>query len=137
VSFETLKKNELLATAEYFGADVKATQNKNEIISELEDIGVTFEQYSEWKSRQAAVEDDEDAPVVTEQPEIATRVKESVGGRVLVKMTRANPTYETFGYRFTKDNPYVAMSEEDAQNILDFEEGFVIASPREVQEFYS
>jgi hypothetical protein len=52
-------------------------------------------------------------------------------------MTRANFRYDIMGHTFTKDHPYVAMSEEDAQAIFDKEEGFVMATPKEVQEFYN
>jgi hypothetical protein len=52
-------------------------------------------------------------------------------------MTRANMRYDIHGYTFTKDHPFVAMSEEDAQKIFDSEEGFRLATPKEVQDFYN
>lgn len=56
---------------------------------------------------------------------------------VLVKMTRANYSYEIMGHRFTKEHPFVAMDKDTAQAIFDKEEGFRLATPVEVQEFYS
>ena len=56
---------------------------------------------------------------------------------VLVRMTRANFRYDIMGYTFTKEHPFVAMKEEDAQEIFDREEGFRMATPREVQEYYN
>jgi hypothetical protein len=41
------------------------------------------------------------------------------------------------GVTFTKEHPFVAVSEDIAQEIFDKEEGFRLASPREVQEYYS
>jgi hypothetical protein len=41
------------------------------------------------------------------------------------------------GYTFTKDHPFVAMKEEDAQAIFDKEGGFRLATPKEVQDFYN
>jgi hypothetical protein len=52
-------------------------------------------------------------------------------------MTRENHRYDIFGYTFTKEHPFVAMSEEDAQKIFDTEEGFRLATPKEVQDFYN
>jgi hypothetical protein len=41
------------------------------------------------------------------------------------------------GQRFTKEHPFVAMDKDTAQAIFDKEEGFRLATPAEVQEFYS
>ena len=51
-------------------------------------------------------------------------------------MTRANARYDILKHTFTKDHPFVAMSEDDAQKIFDKEEGFRLATPKEVQDFY-
>jgi hypothetical protein len=52
-------------------------------------------------------------------------------------MSRQNPTYEIRGYRFTRQHPFVPVTEDDANWILENVEGFSIASPREAKEFYS
>jgi hypothetical protein len=52
-------------------------------------------------------------------------------------MERKNPSYETYGYVFTQTHPYVAVPENTAMDIFDSEDGFRMATPREVQEYYS
>jgi hypothetical protein len=52
-------------------------------------------------------------------------------------MTRANFRYDIMGKTFTREHPFVAMTKEDAQKIFDKEEGFRLATPTEVREFYS
>jgi hypothetical protein len=56
---------------------------------------------------------------------------------VLVRMTRANFRYDAMGFTFTDQHPFVAMSEETAQEIFDKEEGFRLATPKEAQDFYN
>ena len=52
-------------------------------------------------------------------------------------MERKNPSFETHGYLFTQSHPFVAVPEKTAQDIFDTEDGFRMATPREVQEYYS
>ena len=52
-------------------------------------------------------------------------------------MTRDNYSYDTLGYTFTKEHPFVAMKEEEAQEVFDREEGFRLANPKEAQDFYN
>jgi len=52
-------------------------------------------------------------------------------------MERMNPRYDVNAFTFTKENPFIVMSEKDAQEIFDTQEGFRLATPKEVQEFYS
>jgi hypothetical protein len=52
-------------------------------------------------------------------------------------MDRQNPSYSTYGYVFTQEHPFIAMTEDDAQRIFDNEMGFRPATPREAQEFYN
>jgi len=56
---------------------------------------------------------------------------------VLVRMTRDNFRYDIMGFTFTKQHPFIAMNNETAQAIFDKEEGFRLATPREVQEYYN
>jgi len=56
---------------------------------------------------------------------------------VLVRMTRNNFRYDIKGFTFTREHPFVAMSPDTAQQIFDQEEGFRLASPKEVQEYYN
>jgi hypothetical protein len=62
--------------------------------------------------------------------------KEQPKDSVLVRMTRSNFRYDIMGQTFTKDHQFAVMSESDAQEIFDKEDGFRIATPKEAQEFY-
>ena len=63
--------------------------------------------------------------------------KDISADEVLVRMTRNNFRYDIMGKTFTKEHPFVAMGKEDAQRIFDKEEGFRLATPAEVREFYN
>jgi hypothetical protein len=133
VSFETLKISELRKIAEDFGVATEDLKNKNDIVASLADEGVT------WAVYQKTIKDVEDA-----KEDISYEVipkfdpkAEQPENTVLVRMTRANFRYDIMGFTFTKDHPFVAMDKEKAQEIFDKEEGFRLANPKEVQEFYS
>lgn len=133
MSFETLKVSELKKIAEDFAVDTDGLKNKADIIAALAEEGVTWSVYN--KTIEKMEEDEEDMSVEVlpkfdpkaEQPE----------NTVLVRMTRANFRYDIMGVTFTKDHPFVAMHKDDAQKIFDKEEGFRLATPKEVQEYYN
>lgn len=56
---------------------------------------------------------------------------------ILVKMERQNPYYEVNGKVFTREHPFVLMTEDEAQGVFDAEWGFRQATPREAAEYYS
>lgn len=131
MSFETLKLSELKQAAEDFGVDASDLKGKSDIIAALTEDGVTWEVYSK------AIKDVEDAK---EEIEVLPRFdlnQEMDPNSLLVKMERDNYRYDALGFTFTKEHPFVAMSSEAAQEIFDKEEGFRLATPREVQDFYS
>lgn len=133
MSFETLKISEVKKIAEDFAVDTDGLKNKADIIAALAEEGVTWSVYS--KTIEKMEEDEEDMSVEVlpkfdpnaEQPE----------NTVLVRMTRDNFRYDIIGYTFTKEHPFVAMKKDDAQTIFDKEEGFRLATPKEVQEYYN
>lgn len=130
MSFETLKVSELREIADNFAVETEGLKNKADIIAALAEEGVTWAVY---KKTTGDAEDDEN------NSDILPRVgKKEVKPEdmVLVKMTRANFRYDILGYTFTKEHPFAAMSKEDAQTIFDGEEGFRLATPSEVQEYY-
>lgn len=140
----TFDESELHAVAEFYGVDLEEGMSNEDIVAELENSGVTPEMWDSLKEEaEKALADDAEAKkrkpgrpkkaVAAPKP---TKQDVQTGAFVVVKMNRLNPTYETHGHRFTKDHPYVAMSAEDAQEIFDTEEGFSLANPREVQEYY-
>jgi len=130
MSFDTLKVAELKVIATDFAVDTENLKNKKDIIAALSEEGVTWEVY------QSTLEAIEEA---TEEIEILPKFdpKAQPEDTVLVRMTRENMRYDIHGHTFTKDHPFVAMSEEDAQKIFDSEEGFRLATPKEVQDFYN
>jgi len=129
MSFETMKVAELREVADAFGVDYSQAKTKKLLIAALAEEGVTVDQYQKFVDAEK---------VETEAPEEAPRKKVATGPEILVKMNRANPTYEIKGHRFTREHPYIAMSQDEAQEIFDYDpRGFTIATPKEVQEYYS
>ena len=130
MSFDTLKVAELKVIATDFAVDTESLKNKKDIIAALSEEGVTWDVY---QSTLEAIEKD------TEEIEILPKFdpKAQPEDTILVRMTRENMRYDIHGHTFTKDHPFVAMSEEDAQTIFDSEEGFRLATPKEVQDFYN
>ena len=132
MSFDKLKVDELRKIADDFAVDVDPKDNKQVVISKLVDNGVTWEYY------QKSIGEEAEAPAPAETKptfdEPAPAVEES---KVLLRMTRENGTFEVRGAKFTRTNPYAIVNERDADYIIDHYEGFRIASPKEVREFYS
>ena len=131
MSFETLKLAELKKVAEDFGVDLENLKSKTDVIAALSEEGVTWAVYSK------TLKDLDDAKEEIEVLPKFDPKKAQDKDEVLVRMTRANFRYDTMGYTFTKDHPFVAMSEDKAQEIFDKEEGFRLATPKEAQDFYS
>lgn len=131
MSFETLKLSEIKKIAEDFGVDIENLKSKTDIIAALSEEGVTWAVYSK------TLKDIEDA---TEEIEVLPKFdpkKDQDKDSVLVRMTRANFRYDAMGYTFTQEHPFVAMSEDEAQEIFDREDGFRLATPKEAQDFYN
>lgn len=133
MSFETLKVSELKKIAEDFAVDVEGLKSKTEVIAALSEEGVTWQVY-----KQTLKNIEEDTEDVSEEklPKFDPN-KEQAEDTVLVRMTRANYRYDILGHTFTREHPFVAMKKDTAQSIFDKEEGFRLATPKEVQEFYS
>jgi hypothetical protein len=130
MSFDTLKVSELKKIAEDFGVDTEGLKNKNDIIAAFTEEGVT------WSVYQKTIKDIEDN---SEEIEVLPKFdskKKVDEDNVLVRMTRENFRYDIMGHTFTREHPFVAMDEKTAQEIFDKEEGFRLATPKEVQEYY-
>jgi hypothetical protein len=131
MTFETMKVAELKKIAEDFAVDTEGLKNKADIIAALAEEGVTFAVYAK------TVDVKEDEAEMNEDEVLPKPDKSQSKDNVLVRMTRENFRYDILGYTFTKDHPFVAMKEDDAQKIFDVEEGFRLATPKEAQEYYS
>jgi hypothetical protein len=130
MSFDTLKVGELKAIAEDFAVETQGLKNKQDIIAALSEEGVTYAVYAKTlKDLDDAKEEIEILPVFDPKAE---RTEDTV----LVRMTRANFRYDILGHTFTQDHPFVAMHKDSAQEIFDIEEGFRLATPKEVQDYY-
>ena len=128
MSFTDLKISELKKVADSFGVETTGLKTKQELSAALEEEGITFQMYSKFSDSEKQEVD------ITQK-----REKKSVNmeNAVLVKMERGNHSYQSSGYTFTTEHPFIAMSESDAQRIFDTEEGFRLATPREAQEYYN
>ena len=129
-----LKVAELREVAEAFGVE-SAGKSKAVLLVDLAEEGVTENDYNKMFN----VEVDDDPEIAAEKVSEPLKVKTGRPSEtVLVKMNRANPTYQIHGFTFTSTHPYIAMSSEEAQLIFDNDpRGFVIATPRELEEYYS
>lgn len=128
MSFDTLKVSELKKVADSFGVELQEKATKQAILLELEDNGITYDMYAKFSGTEK---------VELEKPASAKKVSLDKAKTILVRMDKANPSYSIYGYTFTQQHPFVAMTEEDAQRIFDTEQGFRPATPREAQEFYN
>ena len=130
MSFDTLKVGELKTIAEDFAVETEGLKNKQDIIAALSEEGVTYELYAK------TLKDIEDAKEEIEVLPVFDPKAERTEDTVLVRMTRANFRYDILGHTFTQEHPFVAMHKDSAQEIFDIEEGFRLATPKEVQDYY-
>lgn len=121
MSFSNMKLEDLQLAAHLFQVEITESDTKKEIINKLQENGKTYAMYKKFTEHQPIAED--------------TEIQ--FGKTILLKMARLNPSFEAYGYKFTKAHPYQIMSQEDAQKIMDTYDGFVIASPSEAESFYS
>lgn len=136
MSLTDLDVKALKEAAEYFGVDIEGVRGKLNIIGKLEDDGVDYVQVKAWHDRK--LEAEEAAKVVHETtPYVPEAPKSDDENPVILKMERKNVAYETFGHKFTRQHPFVAVPEKDAVLILENEEGFRVALKSEVESWYS
>ena len=133
MSFETLKVAELRKIADDFAVDTDGLKNKNDIIAALAEEGVTWSVYNKTINK---IEEETEDMLEEILPKFDPKA-EQPENTVLVRMTRDNFRYDIMGFTFTKEHPFVAMVSEKAQEIFDKEEGFRLANPKEVQDYYN
>lgn len=130
MSFDTLKVADLKKIAEDFAVETEGLKSKTDIIAALAEEGVT------WAVYEKTIKDIEDNKEEVEVIEKFDPKKDLAEDAVLVRMTRANFRYDIMGHTFTREHPFVAMTADKAQEIFDKEQGFRLATPKEVQEYY-
>jgi len=133
MSFETLKVAELKKIAEDFAVDTDGLKSKADIIAALAEEGVTWSVYNKTINK---MEEETEDMLEETLPKFDPKA-EQPENTVLVRMTRDNFRYDIMGFTFTKEHPFVAMVSDKAQEIFDKEEGFRLANPKEVQDYYN
>lgn len=148
MSFKTLTAPELQDIADFFVVDVENPDpekpvSKKVLLAALAagDQPVTWEDY---ETVYLVAKAREEAAKAAPQPEpvvevVAVEPAEPVdkSDYVLVKMDRQNFRYDIRGYTFTKKHPYQAVAPADADFIIRSVEGFRLALPSEVQDYYN
>jgi len=132
MSFDTLKKEDLLKIADDYGVDVKPSDTKAVIIAAFAEDGVTWDDVAKMDNTVAEI----DAELKEDKAEkdAAEKAKQP---KALLKMLRANGTFEIRGYTFKREHPFALVAEEDAEFITENDpEGFRYATPKEAQAFY-
>jgi len=141
--FNDITTGQLKDAAQFFDVELKNNDSKAKIVAKFEEDGVSAEDVGNYleekaKAEEAAAEAAAEKNVPQTNPEQGEGNGEAVKEEtVLVKMKRANPTYEAYGYRFTKSNPFVVMPKDLARELVTSTEGFSVADPWEAEEFYS
>lgn len=135
MSFESMKLDELKTVADNFGVDTENAKTKKLLISLLDEEGVTYDLYNKFYSAEKDNPEEYVENFQTRNQQL--NLPNNTNDIVLVKMDRQNGLYETNGFAFTREHPFVAMAPWQAQQIFDSENGFRPATPREIQEYYS
>lgn len=127
MSFRNLKHDELVKAVKYFEVpDTSETNTRAELIAALEEKQISWSNYRKFVA----------VPEETDTDEFDVQFSKMV----LLKMERQNPTFEVLGHKFTRNQPFQVMSEQDAQDVIDVAEsmggGFRIASPSEAKSYF-
>jgi hypothetical protein len=162
MSFSNLNRKKLVEAADHFDVEIGEDDTRAQIITALEESNISWNNYKKFvEGNEAMVVDtstnvDLPAPVQDDVQEsnsnaYDTKVEakdteqtaaESVqfNKTVLLKMERKNATYQILGRRFTRDQPFQVMTEDEAQRIIDTAEreggGFRIATPAEAKSYF-
>lgn len=123
MSLSQLNKSQLEALAEKADLELDGTETNKQIVAKLKDNNISYDFYKKVILDEENSED-ESSPLFTNSP-------------LLLKMDRKNPSFQAHGHVFTREHPYVLVSEEEAQRIIDDFEGFRLAAPAEAKAFYS
>lgn len=130
--FEELKLPELKEAASFFGVEGKS---RDDIIANLHVDGVTWSMYKKEFNIDDPDEDEESGVSAKEADKAFSSKKR--GTQIVVKMDRENPSYQDNGYRWDKTHPYALMDVDDFEDLVQREQGFRQATPKEVAEYYS
>jgi hypothetical protein len=136
---DAFTKEELVAYADEFGVEVKHSWTKKAVAKAFAEDGVTVALINGFKPDTA--EELKEAglqPVTPGELEPAPVVEVAdEDDLVLVRMTRANRSYEVRGHRYTTEHPFALVTEATADFLIEVETGFRMATPKEAREYYS
>lgn len=138
MSFKTLKVEQLRFVAEAFTVDVDLKATKPVLLAAIEE-----DENTNWEDAELALKNegllDEETEEAVEEVKVkeATKKEEANPKDTLLKMYRANHSYEIYGYTFTKAHPFALVTAADAEAITEGDpDGFRYATPKEASEFY-
>jgi len=136
MSFEKMRVEELKDICEYFAVD--QGKNKTETLKNLEESGVTWDQWVKFQKMEEETKHDPEDIFDENKEKLEASEKFTTQSNVILKLVSKNFSFQVLGYTFTQKNPFVVMSAQKAQDIIDFyPESFRIATPREAEQFYS
>jgi hypothetical protein len=156
MALKDLKADELKEVAEYFVVDVPAADEENPTKKELlaalasGDDPVSWNDYNELflpnkaKFEAALAEEKEEREELEEAAKKAAEeaaAKESVeeedtSNYMVVKYNRKNPRFDVAGMTFTKAHPYRSVHPDTAAYLIRNVDGFTLALPEEVADYY-
>lgn len=148
MSFNSLNKDELAKVAEFFQKDVVAANedkgpSKNELLAALASDAdgsdpVSWEDYNDiyLKAEKPEVTEEEKPEPKVEAKSKPVEDKKDTSNHVLIKYKRNNPTFEIVGYTFTTRHPFASVPPEVAEYLVRNIEGFSLALPSEVTDYY-
>jgi hypothetical protein len=127
-NYSTLNKTELSFLVDRFSALAKGNQ-KGDLIAALEERNPSEQDVKDaLKKRREDIE-----KMDPNHKEPAFLRNDDV---LLIRMRRQNPRFDFRSYTFTQEHPFVLMPTADAQALMQFEKGFLIATPQEAREYY-
>lgn len=130
---DNFTKPELQAACDQFGVETKKTFNKAQLIEALLGDGVEPSLVRGF----TADNKDEEEEFELDVPAAPVEEEDDDEELVLVRMIRANNTYEIRGYTFKQAHPFVLVKPSDADYLVEKDGGFRVASPKEAKEYYS
>lgn len=146
MAFKDLEVQDLARVAQFFAVDVVVADpdngpTKKELLAGLAtgDEPVTWDQYEELYLPTAAqykLDDEIEEEEVLPEPPRVSKPEEAKVNEIIIVMERENPRFDVRGHTFTKEHPYRPMDQKTAVFITRNYDGFRIADPEEVADFY-
>ena len=135
--FKANKPN-LLAIAQAYAVEVDPKDTLKVLQAKIEADGVTpadvANLHPEFVLEMHPTEAETPVVAVVTTPQAIG--EDAVDRKNLVKMTRRNASYEIRGHKYTQDQPFNLVNDEDATYLVEYDKGFSMASPSELKAFF-